>query len=242
MSHLFDVLDPPSSSSSSPFTLGEMETIARAVVEAVALEEKEGGVGGWVGGGEAVFPLSSPLVTTQCPEFSVLYGCRLALSRLLGQGTHDDGGETTHPPTSSLSSALSPLLSTLPPLGGVAPKRLWPPILQACLSLLQTATRDDEGAPQPTHPPPILTAPQVAALLTCLSEERVNPRRKEWVGGLMGDWRQGRRETLALALGRAFVEERRVQARVGGEGGGGGGGGGEEKKEAAVDLLGPPMV
>ncbi|GAB5034707.1 Hypothetical protein NocV09_02100140 [Nannochloropsis oceanica] len=225
MARLVDVLEAPLAhisvppSSSSSFSLGEMERIAGAIVEAVAVEEAE--KGGRKGGreGAAVFPVASALVTTQCPELSVLYGCRLSLARLAGKGGREGGREEEN----DLTAALGPLLATLPPLGGVCPKRLWP-----C----------------------------AGALLTCLAEEQVSPRRGEFLGreGGREGWSQARRQTLAMVMGKAFVEERKLKAAwatararggsTGGGGGGGavGGGGGVGGREPVIDLLGPPML
>ena len=252
VARLVDVLEAPTAHipppSSFSFSLGEMERIAGAVVEAVAMEEAEKGERKGGREGAVVFPVASALVTTQCPELSVLYGCRIALARLVGKGEREGGEEEEN----YLTAALGPLLATLPPLGGVAPKRLWPCVVHACLSLLQTITRDQEMYPSPSLPPSPLTPEQAGALLTCLAEEQVSPRRGEFLGreGGREGWRQGRRQTLAVVLGKAFVEERKlkaawamVRARGGAKGGGGGGGGGgDSAREPVIDLFGPPML
>jgi hypothetical protein len=260
MAGLAEVLEhPPSAPPSAPpsrpaFSLGEMEAITRAVVEAVATEgsEQAGGEGGRDGGrdggwGESAFPAASQLVRVQCPELSVLYACRLTLASLINTSTSPKNGGTD-----ALARALRPLLSTLPPLGGVAPKRLWPPLLRTCLALLQTIMRDQESNPGPEVPAPPLSPAQAAALMTCMAEVQVTHRREEFLGweGKEG-WKQTQRQVLAVALARAFVQERKEvvawEERKGQGGAGGRKGGGREgqragRRESAMELLrGPPI-
>lgn len=68
------------------------------------------------------------------------------------------------------------------------PARLHPSVssTQACLAMLQTALRDDEPKSEPSTAP--LDSEQAAALMTCMAQVDVHPRRKEFKGDTEVRW------------------------------------------------------